>query len=139
MPQRVGRRPTRHRLAQDLRQQPGGRESLPQHPCTRGSLAQKALAPAAHSAPAPPSRNSLSSGEPRDAFPQHQQQALRVPAAGPCLTPAVHTPQGHCLALPTHTPSRQSTARTTSSQYGCVKGMHDLLKTNQETTQKSRP
>ena len=59
--------------------------------------------------------------------------------AGPCLTPAVHASRNTVLSYLTHTPSRQNTTRDTGSQYVCVKGMHDLLKTKQETTQKSRP
>ena len=93
------------------------------------------------SVPAPSSRTSLSSDELRDAVPQHRQQALRVPLQDPAShlrsTPSRNTVSSY--PHPHTQPAEHYLGRDTSSQYVYVKGMHDLLKTKQETTQKSRP
>ena len=110
---------------------------LPQHSCSnlRRPLFQLP------SVPAPSSRTSLSSDELRDAVPQHRQQALRVPLQDPAShlrsTPSRNTVSSY--PHPHTQPAEHYLGRDTSSQYVCVKGMHDLLKTKQETTQKSRP
>ena len=125
---------------------------LPQHSCSnlRRPLFQLPSVPApssggscssCRSVPAPSSRTSLSSDELRDAVPQHRQQALRVPLQDPAShlrsTPSRNTVSSY--PHPHTQPAEHYLGRDTSSQYVCVKGMHDLLKTKQETTQKSRP
>lgn len=113
--------------------------ALPQRPCTCGSLAQKAPSSSCHSAPAPSSGNSLSSGELRTPSLNTATAGPPGPAAGPCTHTCGPHPAGtlSCLTPHPHTQPAEH-YQDASSQYGCVQGMHDLLKTNQETTQEKQ-